>query len=165
MYAQAHETTHRSERAVADYKTILVGTDGSDTSLRAVAKAAALAADSDAKLIVASVYSTTRRDAAAPDPDQPGGEDYRTVGDAPVYGLLHDAAERARKAGARDVDERAVEGVPADALVALAEEVKADLLVVGSVGLNSMVGRLVGSVPRIVRGKANTEVLVVDTTD
>lgn len=54
-------------------------------------------------------------------------------------------------------------GAPADALIDLAEKVDADLLVVGSVGLNSMVGRLVGSVPRIVKRKANTEVLVVET--
>lgn len=148
-----------------DYRTIVVGTDGSDTSLRAVDKAAAIAADAGATLIVASVYSTKRRDPAAPDPDQPGREDYRTVGDAPVYELLHDAAGRAKQAGARDVVERAIEGVPADALLALAEELKADLLVVGSVGLTSMVGRLVGSVPRIVRKQANTEVLVVDTSD
>ena len=74
-----------------EYKTIVVGTDGSDTSLRAVDKAARLAADSGAKLIVASVYSTKRRDPAAPDPDQPRGEGYRTSGDAPVYELLRDA--------------------------------------------------------------------------
>ena len=150
---------------MADYKTIVVGTDGSETSLRAVDKAAGLAADSGAKLIVASAYSTRRRDPAAPDPDQPRGEGYRTSGDAPVYGLLRDAASRARNAGARNVEERAVEGVPADALVALAAEVKADLLVVGSVGLNSMVGRLVGSVPKLVKRHSGTEVLVVDTTD
>jgi nucleotide-binding universal stress UspA family protein len=148
---------------MADYKTIVVGTDGSETSLRAVDKAAALAAESGARLIVASAYSTQRRNPAAPDPDQPRGDAYRTAGDAPVYDLLHDAAARAKQAGARDVVERAIEGVPADALVALAEEVKADLLVVGSVGMNSMVGRLVGSVPRLVRRHSSTEVLVVDT--
>lgn len=150
---------------MASYQTIVVGTDGSDTSLRAVDKAASIAADNDATLIVASVYSSKHRDHAGPDPDQPRGEAYRTAGDAPVFDLLRDAAARARKAGVRDVVERAVEGVPADALVALAGEVNADLLVVGSVGMNSMVGRLVGSVPRIVRNKAKTEVLVVDTAD
>ena len=149
---------------MTDYKTILVGTDGSDTSLRAVDKAAALAADSGAKLVVASVYTPKHRD-AGPDPDQPGGENYRTEGDAPVYDLLREAAARARTAGVRDVDERAVEGVPADALVALADDVGADLIVVGSVGMNSIVGRLLGSVPRIVRDRSKTEVLVVDTSD
>ncbi|MBX7449247.1 universal stress protein [Mycolicibacterium sp. 3033] len=147
---------------MTSYQTIVVGTDGSDTSLRAVDKAASLAAESGGRLIIASAYST-HHDAAGPDPDQPKGEDYRTAGDAPVYGLLRDAAERARAAGAPTVEERAVQGVPADALVDLAKDVDADLLVVGSVGMNSVVGRLVGSVPRLVKRRAGTEVLVVDT--
>ena len=150
---------------MADYQTIVVGTDGSDTSLRAVDKAASIAAESGATLIVASAYSSKHRDHAGPDPDQPKGEGYRTEGDAPVFGLLRDAAARARKAGAREVKERAIEGAPAEALVALAQEVGADLLVVGSVGMNSIVGRLVGSVPKLVRSRAHTEVLVVDTKD
>ncbi|KGI66374.1 universal stress protein [Mycolicibacterium rufum] len=145
------------------YSTIVVGTDGSETSLRAVDKAAALAAESDARLIVASAFTPAHHDGGAPEPDQPHNINYRTQGDAPVYGLLGDAADRARKAGAKHVEQRAVHGAPADALVALADEVKADLLVVGSVGLRSMVGRLVGSVPKIVQRKAHTEVLVVDT--
>jgi len=145
------------------YSTIVVGTDGSDTSLRAVAKAAEIAADSGARLIIASAYTPTGHDGAGPDPDQPRGDDWRTEGDAPVHGLLRDAADRAKKAGAPHVEERAVPGAAADALVDLADEVGADLLVVGSVGLTSMVGRLVGSVPRIVQRRANTEVLVVDT--
>jgi len=148
---------------VTSYQTIVVGTDGSDTSLRAVDKAASLAAESGGRLIIATAYSSTHHDAAGPDPDQPKGEDYRTSGDAAVYGLLRDAAARARAAGAPTVEERAVEGVPADALIDVAEEVGADLLVVGSVGMTSMVGRLVGSVPRIVKRKAKTEVLVVET--
>jgi nucleotide-binding universal stress UspA family protein len=145
------------------YSTIVVGTDGSETSLRAVDKAAALAAESDARLIIASAYTPARHDGGAPEPDQPRGDEYRIQGDAPVYGLLNDAADRARKAGAHNVEQRAVKGVPADALVDLADEVGADLLVVGSVGMRSVVGRLVGSVPKIVKRRAHTEVLVVDT--
>lgn len=147
-----------------DYRVIVVGTDGSDTSMRAVDKAAAIAAEAKAKLVVASVQPE-RPSRSGPDPDQPQGVDYRTEGDAPVYDLLRDAAERAREAGAADVEERLVEGAPADALIALADETGADLLVVGSVGLNSVVGRLLGSVPQIVRRRAKTEVLVVDTED
>ena len=147
------------------YRVIVVGTDGSETSLRAVDKAASLAAESDATLIVASAYTGKNRETGAPDPDQPKHEDYRTEGNAPVYDLLRDAAARARRAGAPNVEERAVEGSPADALLALAEDAGADLLVVGDVGLNSMVGRLVGSVPRIIRDRAKTEVLIVETAD
>jgi nucleotide-binding universal stress UspA family protein len=149
---------------MSEYRLIVVGTDGSETSLRAVDKAAEIAAKSKAKLIIASVQSE-RPARSGPDPDQPKGEKYRTEGSAPVYGYLRDAADRAREVGATDVEERLVEGVPADALVELADDVGADLLVVGSVGMNSVVGRLVGSVPRIVKRRAKAEVLVVDTND
>ena len=141
-----------------DHRVIIVGTDGSETSIRAVEKAAGLAAESNARLVVASAYQADHHPSGAPDPDQPRDERYRTTGNAPVYDLLRDASSRARKAGAHDV-----EGAPADALVALAEELHADLLVVGSVGMNSVVGRLVGSVPRLVRKRAKTEVLIVET--
>ena len=47
------------------YSTIVVGTDGSETSLRAVDKAAALAAESDARLIIASAYTPARHDGGA----------------------------------------------------------------------------------------------------
>ena len=145
------------------YRTIVVGTDGSDTSLRAVAEAAALAAKSDATLIVASAFTSTHRDAGGPDPDQARNVEYRTSGDAPVYGLLREASSHARDAGATRVEERAVKGAPAEALLNLADEVGADLLVIGSVGLNSVVGRLVGSVPQRIKKRAKMEVLIVDT--
>ncbi len=77
--------------------------------------------------------------------------------------MLRDAAERARTAGARTVEERAIHGVPADALIELAEEVGADLLVVGSVGMTSMVGGSSARYRASSKRKAHTEVLVVET--
>jgi nucleotide-binding universal stress UspA family protein len=148
---------------VTDYKVILVGTDGSETSLRAVEEAAAIAAKADAKLIVASAYQDAGSQGNGVDPDQALGEGYRTEGNAPVYAMLRDASAIAKQAGATDVEEKAVEGAPVDALLKLADSAGADLIVVGSVGLNSVVGRLIGSVPRAVRDRSKTEVLVVDT--
>jgi nucleotide-binding universal stress UspA family protein len=147
---------------VTDYKVIVVGTDGSETSLRAVDEAAAIAAKAGAKLIVASAYQAGSHKGGV-DPDQASGEGYRTQGNAPVYAMLRDAGSRARQAGAQDVEEKAVEGAPIDALLTLANDAGADLIVVGSVGLNSVVGRLIGSVPRAIRDRAKTEVLVVET--
>jgi len=149
---------------VPDYKVIVVGTDGSETSLRAVDRAAEIAAQSHAQLIVASAHSaSSRHEHGGVDPDQAHDESYRRQGNAPVYDLLQDAAARAKRSGATEVTQRAVEGAPADALISLADEVGADLLVVGSVGVNSLVGRLLGSVPKIIQKRANTEVLVVET--
>jgi nucleotide-binding universal stress UspA family protein len=77
--------------------------------------------------------------------------------------MLREAKARAEAAGAKDVEERAIEGAPVDALVSLVGEVGADLVVVGNVGLKSIVGRVMGSVPSAVRSRANTEVLIVET--
>jgi nucleotide-binding universal stress UspA family protein len=149
---------------MSKYKVVVVGTDGSDTSFLAVDRAGKIAADSGAKLFVASAFLDGDHDGGTA-PDQPRNEKYRTEGNAPVYELLRTAASRARGAGATDVEERAVEGAPVEALVQLAEDVNADLLVVGNVGTNSIVGKVLGSVPRAVSNKAKTEVLVVETDD
>ena len=148
---------------MSKYKVVVVGTDGSDTSFRAVDRAAEIAAESGAKLIVASAFLDDDHGGAGPDPDQSQNEEYRTQGNAPVYELLRKAADRARDAGATEVEERAVEGAPVEALLQLADDSKADLIVVGDVGANSLVGRVVGSVSKAVSKRAETEVLVVET--
>lgn len=149
---------------MSDYKVVVVGTDGSESSLRAVDQAAAIAAKSNAKLIVATAY-LPKEDRHSGEPDQPKGDDYQAEGNAGVYAMLHQAADRAKAAGVKDVEQRPITGAAVDALVKLVDEVKADLLVVGNVGLNSIAGRLLGSVPSAVRRRANTEVLVADTKD
>jgi nucleotide-binding universal stress UspA family protein len=143
------------------YRTVVVGTDGSDSSLRAVDRAAAIAG-TDAKLIVASAYLPQPQDGRAADVLKE--ESYKVSGTAPIYAILHDAKERAHKAGATNVEERSIVGAPVDALVHLAEEVKADLLVVGNVGLSTIAGRLLGSVPANVSRRAKVDVLIVHTT-
>jgi nucleotide-binding universal stress UspA family protein len=47
--------------------------------------------------------------------------------------------------------------------VHLAEQVNADLLIVGSVGLNTGAGRLLGSIPANVCRTVKTDVLIVHT--
>ena len=54
-------------------------------------------------------------------------------------------------------------GAPVTSLVEAAESAKADLLVVGSRGLNTLKGRLLGSVPSDVSRRADCDVLVVRT--
>ena len=141
------------------YQTVVVGTDGSDSSLRAVDRAGQLASGSGAKVIVATAYLPAPGAA-----DILKDEGYKMQGNAPIYDLLHDAAERAKAAGANEVEERAIVGAPVDALVELAEEVGADLLVIGNVGLNTIAGRLLGSVPANVARRSKTDVLIVHTT-
>lgn len=144
------------------YHTVVVGTDGSDSSLRAVERAGALASGPDAKLIVATAYLPTPDDTRAADLLKDEG--YKVQGNAPIYENLRDARDRAKAAGATNVEERAVEGAPVDALIELVEEVGADLLVVGNVGLNTIAGRLLGSVPANVARRSKTDVLIVHTS-
>ena len=149
------------------YQTVVVGTDGSDSSLRAVDRAAAIAADHGAKLIVATAHLPVPEEKGryAIPPGSTHGEDYRLVGEAPYYAILREAAIRARKAGAKDVEEKSIVGAPITALVHLAEESSADLLVIGNVGLSSVAGRLLGSVPSEVSRRVKTDVLIVHTAD
>jgi nucleotide-binding universal stress UspA family protein len=130
------------------YQTVVVGTDGSDSSMRAVDRAAKIAG-ADAKLIIASAYLPQTNDARAADVLKE--ESYKVTGTA-------------HNAGAKNVEERAIVGAPVDALVSLAEDSKADLLVVGNVGLSTIAGRLLGSVPANVSRRANVDVLIVHTT-
>ena len=75
------------------FQTIVVGTDGSDSSLRAVDRAAAIAADHGAKLIVATAHLPVPEEKGryAIPPGSTHGQDYRLVGEAPFYAILRDA--------------------------------------------------------------------------
>ncbi|MDI3313608.1 MAG: universal stress protein [Mycobacterium sp.] len=146
------------------YRTVVVGTDGSESSLRAVDRAGQIAAESNAKLIIATGYLPQKEDLRAA--DILGDEAYKVRGNAPVYAILREARDRAKAAGAKDIEERPIQETPVHALVDLAEEVHADLLVVGNVGLDArsaLIAR-VFSVPASVASTAKADVLIVHTT-
>ena len=153
------------------YHTVVVGTDGSDPSMRAIDHAAWIAAAADAKLIIATAYVHHGDQVFVHHSDDARGEEllkdegYKMHGDAPVYELLNNARDRAKAAGAKNVEVRPIVGGPVHVLVDLAEQVKADLLVVGNRGISSLKGRLLGSVPGGVTHRAKTDVLVVHTRD
>jgi nucleotide-binding universal stress UspA family protein len=149
---------------MAAYRTLVVGTDGSESSLRAVDRAGKIAAESDAKLIIATGYFPQKDDSRAADALR--AEGYKVQGNAPVYEILHVARDRAKAAGAKNIEDRPIKDAPVQALVDLAEQVGADLLVVGNVGLDArsaIIGR-VFSVPGAVASKASIDVLIVRTT-
>jgi nucleotide-binding universal stress UspA family protein len=145
-----------------EYRTVVVGTDGSDSSLRAVERAGTIAAESDARLIIATAYLPQREDPR--EADLLKDEGYLVSGNAPVYAILRAARDRAKAVGAKDTEERAIIGAPVEALVELGEDVGADLLVVGNVGLGSLADRVLGSVPTAISRRAKTDVLIVHTT-
>ncbi len=150
---------------MAAYQTIVVGTDGSDSSYRAVDRAAAVAADSGATLVIACAYQpASRRDVEQAQDELGSDVAYQVVGSAPAEDTVRTASERAAKAGATKVDTVIVDGEPVPTLTRLVRERQADLLVVGNRGLNTLAGRILGSVPSEVARKSGVDVLIVHTT-
>jgi nucleotide-binding universal stress UspA family protein len=150
---------------VASYRKVLVGTDGSDSSFRAVDRAGQVAADSGANLVLVCAYQPMPDRERARAGDQLGDLAYKVEGSTPADDVLRAARERAIAAGATDVDEIAVAGDAVDTLLRLAGDREVDLVVVGNRGLNSLAGRLLGSVPANLSHRARCDVLIVHTTD
>ena len=146
------------------YTTVMVGTDGSDSAGRAVDRAAAVARDAGATLVLLTAYRPMSPREAQDARDALGDEAYKVSGSAPAEAVLSEAGDRARTVGATKVETVAVEGDPVDALVHEAQRRGVDLLVVGNRGLNSLAGRLLGSVPANITHKASCDVLIVHTT-
>jgi nucleotide-binding universal stress UspA family protein len=146
------------------YRTIVVGTDGSDTSLAAVDRAASVAVDSAAELVIVCAYTPATRDDTAGAEDALKDEAHLVLGWTPAEETLRTAEERAIKAGARKIRTMAADGAPADVLRDATENAGADLLVVGNRGLNTLSGRILGSVPSDVARHSGVDVLIVHTT-
>lgn len=149
---------------MSSYSTILVGTDGSKSASRAVERAAGLAADAGATLLIASAYqplSERERDRAA---NELGGDAYKVMGSTPAEDVLREAESIAKKAGANKTETIAEAADPVDLLVKLSSKRNVDLCVVGNRGLNSLAGRLLGSVPANISHRADCDVLIVHTT-
>jgi nucleotide-binding universal stress UspA family protein len=147
---------------MAGYRTIVVGTDGSETSFRAVDRAAALAADAGATLVIACAYVPDKPDTEAQ--DALGDDAYQVTGSAPADDTVRRARDRAQAAGATKIEIESAQGRPGDTLIKVATDNNADLLVVGNRGLNSIAGRILGSVPLDVARHAGVDVLIVHTT-
>jgi nucleotide-binding universal stress UspA family protein len=149
---------------MAAYQTIVVGTDGSDSSFAAVDRAAAVAADSGGTLVITCAYYPTSKQDVEKAQDILGDEAYQVVGSAPAEDTLQSARDRAARAGAEKIETVPVKGEPVESLRGVVQERSADLLVVGNRGLNTLAGRILGSVPSEVARKSGVDVLIVHTT-
>ncbi|MBA3808724.1 MAG: universal stress protein [Solirubrobacterales bacterium] len=146
------------------FKSIVVGTDGSDTANQAVRQAVDLARAVGAKLELVSAYE--------PVPVQRLQEERRQAPEdlqwaisprEDVDATLESAATIAREAGV-DVDVYPRQGDPADAILDVAEEQEADLIVVGNKGMTGAKRFLLGSVPNKVSHHAPCSVMIIRTT-
>jgi nucleotide-binding universal stress UspA family protein len=146
------------------YASIVVGTDGSDTARQAVRQAAELAARLGATLRIVSAYEPVpagrlREEAQQVPPDLEWMVNPREDVDT----TLRDAAETAR-AGGVEAETYARQGDPADAILDVAEEQAADLIVVGNKGMTGARRFLLGSVPNRVSHHAPCSVLIIRTS-
>ncbi len=136
------------------FENIVVGADGSATARRAVEAAADLAKLHGSTLHIVSASSAEQR----PSRSATGGYvDPPHPADPILDGLARIATERGL-----DPVVHAASGSPADAVVAVAEEVGADLLVVGNKGMQGA-RRVLGSVPNSVAHSAPCSVLIYDS--
>jgi nucleotide-binding universal stress UspA family protein len=141
------------------YKTLVVGTDGSPTADMAVQAAAELARSLGAALHIVTAFRTPR-----PGMGAAAGVDMVDSGAGQAV-----AEESARAIGQAAVEKfgeglvaqaQAAQGNPDDVILSIAVEVGADLIVVGSKGMQR---RYLGSVPNSVAHGAHCAVLVVKT--
>ncbi|MDP1820697.1 MAG: universal stress protein [Acidimicrobiales bacterium] len=146
------------------YASIVVGTDGSPTAERAVARAGALSAIDGARVIIVTAYT-------------PGSSDMSAVMDTVPADIRHTLTDRvqaeelaqrgrsiAKEAGAPKVVVQAISGDPSSVLLEAAKDFDADLIVVGSKGLTSHTHFIMGSVASSVAHHAPCDVLVAHTT-
>lgn len=146
------------------FKTLVVGTDGSETATDAVRQAVEFAKQIGAGVEIVSAYE--------PVPAQRLRQERRETPEElqwainpreDVESTLEGAAEIASKAGVTATTHPR-QGDPADAILDVAEERGADLIVVGNKGMTGAKRFLLGSVPNKVSHHAPCSVLIIRTT-
>lgn len=131
---------------------IVVGIDGSSCSNLAVAEAAVLASELGEKLHVVFAYEPYRGAAEI--------QDHRAALEEMGAAVGNTAVEQAREAGA-DAELKLIDRGPVDALIALADELDARMIVVGSYGDSPLKGAILGSTPHKLVHLSKRPVLVV----
>jgi len=148
------------------WSRILVGTDGTERAGRAVTHAARLAAAVSAELIIVTAYGSSGTTQAEDGPGTPGAPAdlaWTATAAAGAEDVAHRAADSARSAGAADVRTRTVNAAPADGLAQVAEDIQADLIVIGSKGMTSTLRFITGSVPNELSHHIQRDLLIVRT--
>lgn len=138
------------------YKHILVPLDGSSCSERALVEAERLQAAFDAKLTLLYVVSDPDFDCAMGNPTVASANVQRDCDEAEKY-LARKIEDYSGKAEAK-----VVVGCVANSILAAAEKLDCDLVIMGSQGLGSALRRfLVGSVAKNVLANAKMPVMIV----
>jgi nucleotide-binding universal stress UspA family protein len=143
---------------------IVVGTDGSDTASEAVRQAIELAKLSGAKLDVVAAFEplsgTRQREGKGEIP----GDVSHAVGPREDVNVTLDSAVGLAQQDGVEVKPHPRQGDPADAILDVAEDTGADLIVVGNKGMTGAKRFLLGSVPNKVSHHAPCSVMIIRTT-
>jgi nucleotide-binding universal stress UspA family protein len=139
------------------FENVVVGADASETAAMAVTRAAQLAALCGAKLHVVTAYKPKAASLAG----VPEEFSY-SVGSDAADALLAELAFKAKMAGT-EVVPHAKTTDAADAILEVADEVGADLIVVGNKGMKGA-RRVLGSIPNSISHSARCSVLIVQTS-
>jgi nucleotide-binding universal stress UspA family protein len=141
--------------------SIVVGTDGSDTAKQAVAEAVRLGKALGAQLHVVSAYEPMRGAHVTGAPEG-AAKVWQPLPDDKVESILSQATAGVRLAGL-EATPHAVRKDPADAIIEVANEVGATMIVVGSKGMHGARRLALGNVPNKVSHQARCNVLIVAT--
>jgi nucleotide-binding universal stress UspA family protein len=152
------------EGGVVLFKRIVVGTDGSETAAEAVRQAIELAKVTEATLDVVSAYEPVPGDRLREEEQEVPGDIAYAVGPREDVNVVLEGAEAEAKQAGVEVRTHPREGDPADALLDVAEECGAELIVVGNKGMTGARRFLLGSVPNKISHHAPCGVYIVRTT-
>jgi nucleotide-binding universal stress UspA family protein len=146
------------------YSSIVVGTDGSETANQAVKEAIELASTLGSKVDLVSAYEPVAGSRLREEAQQvPDDLSWMVNPREDVDATLKAAAKQAEEAGV-PCQIYARQGDPADAILDVAEEQGADLIIVGNKGMTGAKRFLLGSVPNKISHHAPCNVLIIRTT-
>jgi nucleotide-binding universal stress UspA family protein len=147
------------------FESIVVGTDGSPTATIAVRHAIELAQRDGARLHIVSAYEPVSNQRLRVERlEVPKDVQWMVSPREDVLEVLDQSCREAEEAGVTQVETFARQGDAADAIIDVAEEQTADLIVVGNKGMTGAKRFLLGSVPNKVSHHAPCSVLIVRTT-
>jgi len=146
------------------FERIVVGTDGSETAGEAVRQATELARATGAKLDIVSAFEPVPASRLREEGGEiPGDVAYAVGPKEDVNVILESAAGPAKERGV-EVNTHPREGDPADAIIDVAEELRASMIVVGNKGMTGARRFLLGSVPNKISHHAPCSVYIARTT-
>ncbi len=143
---------------------IVVGTDGSETAAEAVRTAIELAKLTNSKLELVCAYEPIPQSQLKDEGEGISGDVSHTVNPREDVNLILERAAAQAKKEKVDVITHPREGEPADAILDVAEENKADLVRVGNKGMTGARRFLLGSVPNKISHHSPCDVWIVHTT-